>query len=44
MEVSDDNDYHDPTSDDHEVGVSSSGGVVNKEVDNDPPTIETFAK
>jgi hypothetical protein len=40
---SDDNDYHDPMSDEHEVGGSSSGGVANKEMDDDPPTTKTFA-
>ena len=41
---SDDSDYHDPMSDDHDKGGSSSIGVADKEVDNVPPTIETLAK
>ena len=40
---SDDSDYHDPTSDDHEGG-SSTGGVADKEIDDVPPTTETLAK
>ena len=40
---SDDSDYQDPTSDDHYVGGLSSGGVVDKEMDDVPPTIEMFA-
>ena len=41
---SDDNDYHDPTSDDHDEGGSSSGDVADKEMDDVPPTIEKLAK
>ena len=40
----DDSDNHDPTSDNHDEGGSSSGGVANKEVDNVAPTTETLAK
>ena len=40
----DDSDYRDPTSDGHDEGGSSSGGVADKEMDNVPPTIETLAK
>ena len=41
---SDDSDYHDPTSDDHDEGWSSSGGVADKEMDDVPPTTEMLAK
>ena len=41
---SNDSDYCDPTSDDHNEGGSSSGGVANKEMDDVPPTTETLAK
>ena len=41
---SDDSDYHDPMSDDHDEGGSSSGGVADKEMDDVPPTIEMLAK
>ena len=41
---SDDSNYRDPTSDDHDEGGSSSGGVVDKEMDNVPPTTEMLAK
>ena len=41
---SDDSDYHDPTSDNHDEGGSSSGGVADKEMDDVPPTIEMLAK
>ena len=41
---SDDSDYRDPTSDDHDKGGSPSGGVADKEMDYVPPTIETLAK
>ena len=41
---SDDSDYHDPTSDDHDEGGSSSGGVADKEMDDVPPTTKTLAK
>ena len=41
---SDDSDYRDPTSDNHDEGGSSSGGVSNKEMDDVPPTIEMLAK
>ena len=41
---SDDSNYRDPTSDDHDEGGSSSGGVADKEIDDVPPTIETLAK
>ena len=41
---SDDSDYHDPMSDDHDEGGSSSGGVADKEMDDVPPTIETLSK
>ena len=40
----DDNDYRDPTSDDHDEVGSSSDGVADKEMDDVPPTIETLAK
>ena len=35
---SDDSDYCDPTSDDHDEGGSSSGDVADKEMDDVPPT------
>ena len=41
---SDDSDYRDPMSDDHDEGGSSSSGVANKEMDDVPPTIEMLAK
>ena len=41
---SDDSDYCDPTSDDHDEGGLSSDGVANKEMDIVPPTIEMLAK
>ena len=41
---SDDSDYHDPTSNDHNEGGLSSGGVANKEMDDVPPTTEMLAK
>ena len=41
---SDDSDYRDPTSDDHDEGGSSSSGVADKEIDVVPPTTETLAK
>ena len=41
---SDDSDYRDPTSDDHDEGGSSSGGVADKEMDDVPPNIEMLAK
>jgi len=41
---SDDSNYRDPTSDDHDEGGSSSGGVVDKEMDDVPPTTEMLAK
>ena len=46
MQASDsiDNDYYDPTSDDHDEGGSSSGGVLDKEMDDVAPTIEVLAK
>ena len=36
--------YHEPMSDDHDEGGSSSGGVADKEMDDVPPTTETLAK
>ena len=46
MQASDsvDNDYCDPTSDDHDERGSSSGGVADKEMDDVPPTTEMLAK
>ena len=41
---SDDNDYHDPTSDDHDEEGSSSDAMADKEMDDVPPTIEMLAK
>jgi len=41
---SDENDYRDPTSDNHDEGGSSSSDVANKEMDDVPPTTETLAK
>jgi len=41
---SDDSDYRDPTSDDHDEGGSSSGGMTNKEMDDVSPTIGTLTK
>jgi hypothetical protein len=41
---SNDSDYHDPTSDDHNEGGSSSSGVADKEMDDVPPTIEMLAE
>jgi len=41
---SDDSDYRDPTIDDHNEGGSSSDGMVDKEMDDVPPTIETLTK
>jgi hypothetical protein len=41
---SNDSDYHDPTSDNHDKGGSSTGGVTDKKMDGVPPTIETLAK
>ena len=41
---SEDSDYRDPTSDDHDEGGSSSGGVANKEMVDVPPTTEMLAK
>jgi len=41
---SDDNNYRDPTSDNHDKGGSSSDGVADKEMDDVPPTTETLAK
>ena len=41
---SDESDYRDPTSDDHDEGGSSSSGVADKEMDDVPPTIEMLAK
>ena len=41
---SNDSDYRDPTSDDHDEGGSSSGGVADKEMDDVPPTTEMLAK
>ena len=41
---SDDSDYRDPMSDDHDEGGSSSGGVLDKEMDDVAPTIEVLAK
>ena len=41
---SDDSDYHDPTSNDHDEGGSSSGGVADKEMDVVPPTTEMLSK
>ena len=40
---SDDSDYHDPMLDDRDEGVSSSGGVANKDMDDVPPTTVTLA-
>ena len=40
----DDSNYCDPTSDDHDKGGSSSGGVADKEMVDVPPTTETLAK
>ena len=40
----DDSDYCDPTSDDHDKGGSSFGGVADKEMDNVPPTTEMLSK
>ena len=40
----DDSNYRDPTSDDHNEGGSSSGGVADKELHDVPPTIEMLAK
>ena len=41
---SDDSDYRDPTSDDHDEGGLSFGGMANKEMDDVSPTIEMLAK
>jgi hypothetical protein len=41
---SDDSDYRDPTSDDHDDGGSSSDVVADKEMDDVPPTTEMIAK
>ena len=41
---SDDRYYHDPTSNDHDEGGSSFGGVADKEMDDVPPTTVTLAK
>ena len=41
---SDDSDCRDPTTDNHDEGGSTSGGVANKEMDDVPPTIEMLAK
>jgi len=41
---SNDSEYSDPTSDDHDEGGSSSGGVADKEMDDVPPNIEMLAK
>ena len=41
---SDDSDYRDPTSTDHDEGGSSSSGVADKEMDDVPPTTEMLAK
>ena len=41
---SDDSDYTDPMSDNHDEGGSSSGGVADKEMDDVSPTTETLAK
>ena len=41
---SNDSEYSDPTSDDHDEGGSSSGGVADKEMDDVPPTTEMLAK
>ena len=41
---SNDSDYRDPTSDDHDEGGSSSSGVADKEMDDVPPTTEMLAK
>ena len=40
----DDSDYRDPMLDNHDEGGSSSGGVVDKEMDDVPPTIEMLPK
>ena len=41
---SDDSDYRDPTSDNHDEGGSSSSDVADKEMDDVPPTTETLVK
>ena len=40
----DDNDYLDPTLNNHDEEGSSSDGVANKEMDDVPPTTEMLAK
>ena len=41
---SDDSDYRDPMSNNHDEGGSSFSGVANKEMDDVPPTTETIVK
>ena len=41
---SDDSDYRDPMSNDHDEAGLSSGGVANKQMDDVAPTIEMLAK
>ena len=41
---SDDSDYRDPTSDDHDEEGSSSDAMADKEMDDVPPTTETIVK
>ena len=41
---SNDSDYYDPTSDDHDEGGLSFSGLADKEMDDVTPTIETLAK